>query len=387
MVGGNIHTHIVDAFTSSAHKLQLRLTPSVMFPCTHWLCHRLEERNKRKKDAADREEEGRDEVRRRIAPIEQSSSSGSEEKKEDETPATPDEEDQRLQLAEQDEDDEAAARSQLHYTYRLFCHRPCLSNRADMPHVCLSCPSIIGLLLCHVMAADTTLIYIQFIRFARRCEGTDAARSVDHTPPCSNHPRSTRLHIIRCQCVSDLTRRLTRHPLPSSPPRTLFTPTSKVFSASRKYKRLTYHAYVFAALLEWQVNKNVELASKIFHAGLDKYDKLSGYIDRYVEWLRVVGDHANLRLVVERVVKEGEEEGKKRRQREEDERLKGRTKKRRGGGGGGGGGGRREDREDMEDMDVYRAPLWMFGRSTGELHDAAMWPTQQTKASAGREAA
>ena len=149
--------------------------------------------------------------------------------------------------------------------------------------------------------------------------------------------------------------------------------------AARRNKRLTYHAYVFAALLEWQVNKNTELASKIFHSGLDKYDKQQGYIDRYVEWLQLVGDHANMRLVVERVVKEGEEEGRKRRQREEDERLKGRTRKRRGGGGGGGGdrgggfggGGRREDKEDMEDMDVYRAPLWLFGRSSGELSEAS----------------
>ena len=150
---------------------------------------------------------------------------------------------------------------------------------------------------------------------------------------------------------------------------------SKVFMVARKYKRLAYHAYVFAALLEWQVNKNTELASKIFHSGLDKYAAQQGYIDRYVEWLQLVGDHANMRLVVERVVKEGEEEGRKRRQREEDERLKGRTKKRRGagggfGGGGGAGGGRREDKEDMEDMDVYRAPLWLFGRSTGELPTA-----------------
>ena len=83
----------------------------------------LEERNKRKKDAADREEEGRDEVRRRTAKIEQSGGGGSEENKEDGAPSAVDEEDQRLQLAEQDEDDEAAARSQSHYTYPLF-HRP-----------------------------------------------------------------------------------------------------------------------------------------------------------------------------------------------------------------------------------------------------------------------
>ena len=88
----------------------------------------LDDRNKRKKDAADREEEGREEVKRRIAKIETGSSSTSggegEEKKEDESAATSatDAEDERLRLAEQDEDDEAAARSQLHYTYRLLCH-------------------------------------------------------------------------------------------------------------------------------------------------------------------------------------------------------------------------------------------------------------------------
>ena len=140
---------------------------------------------------------------------------------------------------------------------------------------------------------------------------------------------------------------------------------------ARKYKRLTHHAYIFAALLEWRVNKNTELASKIFHSGLDKYASSAAYVECYVEWLGVVGDHANMRLVVERVVKEGEEEGRKRRQKEEDERLKGRTRKRKGGGGGGGGGGgRREDREDMDDMDVYRAPLWSFGRSSAELAES-----------------
>ena len=164
---------------------------------------------------------------------------------------------------------------------------------------------------------------------------------------------------------------------------------SLVFVAARRFKRLTYHAYVFAALLEWQVNKNTELASKIFHSGLDKYDKQQGYVDRYVEWLQAVGDHANMRLVVERVVREGEEEGRRKRQREEDERLKGRTRRQKGGGrggfGGGGGGGRREDREDLEDMDVYRAPVWLFGRSVVEQPDTidSADMAEQSSSSAG----
>ena len=90
----------------------------------------LDERNKRKKDAVDREEEGREEVKRRIGRIEVVSGGnidGEEEKKEDGVPvaAAPDEEEARLQLAEQDEDDEAGARSQLHYTYRLFSRHSC----------------------------------------------------------------------------------------------------------------------------------------------------------------------------------------------------------------------------------------------------------------------
>ena len=157
----------------------------------------LDERNKRKKDAPDREEEGRDEVKRRIARIETSSGGGGEEKKEESATTALDEEDQRLQLSEQDEDDEAAARSQLHYTYRLF-YRQILSA-ASRRAVLILCSMF------HVRSVDTTLIYIQFIRFARRCEGTDAARYYPlHTSSSTNAALAPLVshHNSRAHCLS-----------------------------------------------------------------------------------------------------------------------------------------------------------------------------------------
>ena len=128
----------------------------------------------------------------------------------------------------------------------------------------------------------------------------------------------------------------------------------KVFIAARRFKPLLPHCYIYAALLDYHVNKNAEFASKIFFNGLDKYEGSDAYVQSYLAFLHTVNDQANMRVLIERVVKEGEEEGKRRRQREDDEKLKGKSRVKR----------RREQQQqphDPDDLDVHLQPLWSFG--------------------------
>lgn len=128
---------------------------------------------------------------------------------------------------------------------------------------------------------NVTLLFIQFMRFARRTEGPDAAR--------------------------------------------------KVFLLARRSKvPVLSHCYTFASLLDYRVNKNAEFASKIFQSGLDKFQSDSNYLDSYLRYLLAINDHSNLRLVIERTVKEGEKIGMELKQKLEDEKLKDRVKRKRG---------------------------------------------------------
>ena len=142
-------------------------------------------------------------------------------------------------------------------------------------------------------------------------------------------------------------------PTPSAhPPCPLSSPCArKVFIAARRFKGLTHHAYVFAALLDYHVNKNAEFASKIFFNGLDKYEAIDDYTHAYLSFLHTINDQSNMRVVIERLVKTSEEEGRKRRQREEDDRLKGRPKT----------GKRRRGGDDTDDLPIHLQPLWTFG--------------------------
>ena len=118
-------------------------------------------------------------------------------------------------------------------------------------------------------------------------------------------------------------------------------------------RSLTAHAYTHAALLDYHVNKNAEFASRIFFNGLDKYDGDDGYVQAYLDYLHMINDQSNMRVVIERVVKDGEEDGKRKRQREEDDKLKGRGRKK------GRPGGKHDAEQD--DLETHLEPLWAFG--------------------------
>ena len=50
----------------------------------------------------------------------------------------------------------------------------------------------------------------------------------------------------------------------------------QAFIAARKYAPLTYHAYVFAADIEFVVNNSVQFAAKIYQSGMDKFAAENG---------------------------------------------------------------------------------------------------------------
>ena len=127
-----------------------------------------------------------------------------------------------------------------------------------------------------------------------------------------------------------------------------------MFIAARRFKGLTHHAYIHAALLDYHVNKNAEFASKIFFTGLDKYDSVDLYTSSYLSFLHSTNDHSNLRLVIERIVKPSEDDARKRRQREDDDRLKTKSSKLKR--------NRPPTHDTHDDLgDVHLQPLWQFG--------------------------
>lgn len=109
------------------------------------------------------------------------------------------------------------------------------------------------------------LVYIELMKFARRCEGVDQAR--------------------------------------------------KVFMQARKVCK-TYHCFVAAAMMEYHQNSNQKIASKIFSYGLQSFLHESEYVLQYLDFLGAINDHKNMTAVFEKVfsaaaaIKRKEEEDK-----------------------------------------------------------------------------
>jgi cleavage stimulation factor subunit 3 len=107
-------------------------------------------------------------------------------------------------------------------------------------------------LLADSQIVDVTLAYIQYMRFARRCEGIKAARLV--------------------------------------------------FKKAREDVRSTHHVYTFAALIEFYCSKDRNVACKIFELGLKKYASEPSYVLAYIDFFSQLNDENNTRVLFERVL-------------------------------------------------------------------------------------
>uniref|UniRef100_A0A3P9PE42 Cleavage stimulation factor subunit 3 n=1 Tax=Poecilia reticulata TaxID=8081 RepID=A0A3P9PE42_POERE len=102
---------------------------------------------------------------------------------------------------------------------------------------------------------DPTLVYIQYMKFARRAEGIKSGRSI--------------------------------------------------FKKAREDLRTRHHVYVSAALMEYYCSKDKSVAFKIFELGLKKYGDIPEYILAYIDYLSHLNEDNNTRVLFERVLTSG----------------------------------------------------------------------------------
>ncbi|KAK9717514.1 mRNA 3'-end-processing protein rna14, variant 2 [Basidiobolus ranarum] len=97
-----------------------------------------------------------------------------------------------------------------------------------------------------------TLVWIMFMKYARRAEGIKAAR--------------------------------------------------QIFSRARKSPDTTYHLFISSALMEYYCSKDQNIAGKIFELGLKTYASEPGYVLQYLEYLIQMNDDNNIRALFERAL-------------------------------------------------------------------------------------
>uniref|UniRef100_A0A8C5DLU8 Cleavage stimulation factor subunit 3 n=1 Tax=Gouania willdenowi TaxID=441366 RepID=A0A8C5DLU8_GOUWI len=102
---------------------------------------------------------------------------------------------------------------------------------------------------------DPTLVYIQYMKFARRAEGIKSGRII--------------------------------------------------FKKAREDLRTRHHVYVTAALMEYYCSKDKAVAFKIFELGLKKYGDIPEYILAYIDYLSHLNEDNNTRVLFERVLTSG----------------------------------------------------------------------------------
>jgi len=95
------------------------------------------------------------------------------------------------------------------------------------------------------------LVYIQFMRFARRAEGIESAR--------------------------------------------------KIFIQARKSPSCSYHIYIASALMEYHLNNDSKIARNIFELGLKKHMEPS-YVLEYINFLTLLNETNNIKVLYERVL-------------------------------------------------------------------------------------
>uniref|UniRef100_A0A3P9LU88 Cleavage stimulation factor subunit 3 n=1 Tax=Oryzias latipes TaxID=8090 RepID=A0A3P9LU88_ORYLA len=102
---------------------------------------------------------------------------------------------------------------------------------------------------------DPTLVYTQYMKFARRAEGIKSGRTI--------------------------------------------------FKKAREDPRTRHHVYVSAALMEYYCSKDKSVAFKIFELGLKKYGDIPEYILAYIDYLSHLNEDNNTRVLFERVLTSG----------------------------------------------------------------------------------
>uniref|UniRef100_A0A673H7K8 Cleavage stimulation factor subunit 3 n=1 Tax=Sinocyclocheilus rhinocerous TaxID=307959 RepID=A0A673H7K8_9TELE len=102
---------------------------------------------------------------------------------------------------------------------------------------------------------NPTLVYIQYMKFARRAEGIKSGRTI--------------------------------------------------FKKAREDARTRHHVYVTAALMEYYCSKDTPVAFKIFELGLKKYGDIPEYILAYIDYLSHLNEDNNTRVLFERVLTSG----------------------------------------------------------------------------------
>ncbi|KRK05040.1 protein suppressor of forked isoform X1 [Drosophila yakuba] len=102
---------------------------------------------------------------------------------------------------------------------------------------------------------DPTLVYVQYMKFARRAEGIKSARSI--------------------------------------------------FKKAREDVRSRYHIFVAAALMEYYCSKDKEIAFRIFELGLKRFGGSPEYVMCYIDYLSHLNEDNNTRVLFERVLSSG----------------------------------------------------------------------------------
>jgi len=103
-----------------------------------------------------------------------------------------------------------------------------------------------------IQQKDSSLAYIQYMKFARRTEGIKAGRAV--------------------------------------------------FKIGRLAPACTYHLFVASALMEWQVNKDTQVARNVFELGMSKFGTDTDYVLEYIKFLSHLNEENNLRVLFEKAV-------------------------------------------------------------------------------------
>ncbi|XP_019857540.1 PREDICTED: cleavage stimulation factor subunit 3 [Amphimedon queenslandica] len=112
--------------------------------------------------------------------------------------------------------------------------------------------SIYNRLLSTIEDESKTLVYIQYMNFKRRTAGIKGARTV--------------------------------------------------FKKAREDTKCNYHAYVAAALMEYYITKDKDIAFRIFELGMKKFGTNVGFLLAYVDYLSHLNDDNNTRVLFEKAV-------------------------------------------------------------------------------------